>query len=126
MESTPAKIARFVLGLALVIFGANKFGHFIPVPPHTEAADALLGAMVQSGYLMDMVGAVEVICGAALVSGFFVPLSLVILAPISINIVVFHLVLDPGGVVPALLIGGLNLFLGITHLRSYQDILMPR
>jgi putative oxidoreductase len=126
MENTPAKVARYVLALAMIVFGANKFFGFIEPPPHSPAADALLGAMVQSGYLMPLVGATELLAGIALAAGVFVPLALVVLAPVSVNIVAFHLFLDPGGIVPALVVAGLNLFLGIVHLRSYQDILMPR
>jgi putative oxidoreductase len=126
MENTPAKVARYVLALAMIVFGAKKFLGYIDRPPHSRGADALLGAMVQSGYLMPLVGATELLAGIALAAGVFVPLALVVLAPVSVNIVAFHLFLDPGGIVPALVVAGLNLFLGIVHLRSYQDILMPR
>lgn len=126
METTASKIARYVLGAAMILFGANKFGHFITPPPHAPEAEALLSAMGQSGYLMDMVGAVELICGLALVSGYFVPLALIVLAPVCVNFVALHLFLDPAGIGPGAFLASLNLFLGIKNLRSYEDLLMPR
>lgn len=40
-----AMIARYLLGLAMLVFGANKFFHFMPNPELPEAAGAFMGAL---------------------------------------------------------------------------------
>ncbi|MBB6143309.1 putative membrane protein YphA (DoxX/SURF4 family) [Silvibacterium bohemicum] len=93
-----ALIARILLGLLFVVFGLNGFLHFIPgsnmLPP--GLAGQFAGAMAESHYLL-AVSAVEIAGGALLLSGFFVPLGLVLLGPVLVNILFFHLFLLPVG-----------------------------
>src|SRR5260370_246030 len=51
-------IARVLLGLPLVVFGLNLFFHFIPEPKTAipEPAMAFAGALMQSGYMMPLIG----------------------------------------------------------------------
>lgn len=58
-------IIRILFGLILVIFGSNKFLHFMPMPPMPEAAGAFMGALADSGYLMTLVALVEIVAGSA-------------------------------------------------------------
>ena len=116
-------ILRVLLGLALVAFGLNKFLGFMPPPELTPEAGALMGAMAESGYLLSAVGIVETMAGLLLLMGAFVPLALLLLAPISVNIVLFHVFLDPANLVPALVIAALNLYLLFTRIESYRPLL---
>ena len=114
--------ARYLLGIVLFVFGLNGFLGFIPQPPPPEAGGAFLGALVGSGYVMTLVKATEVVVGALLLAGRFVPLALVALVPISVNIALYHAVLDPAvpGVIVAVAVFALNVFL-IWAYRSYYD-----
>jgi putative oxidoreductase len=98
-----ALIARILLGLLFVVFGLNGFLHFIPgsnmLPP--GLAGQFAGAMAESRYLL-AVSAVEIAGGALLLSGFFVPLGLVLLGPVLVNILFFHLFLLPVGYQPGI------------------------
>jgi uncharacterized membrane protein YphA (DoxX/SURF4 family) len=91
--------ARLVLGLVFFVFGLNGFLHFLPRPPMTGSAGAFVGALASSGYLLSLLSATQVLSGALLLSGFFVPLALALLAPVIVNIVAFHLFLAPGNYV---------------------------
>ena len=89
-------LARILLGLLFVVFGLNILFPFIPMPkeaPPKLAAD-FAGAMMQSHYFL-VVGALQFIGGALLLAGF-VPLGLLVLCPILVNIVLFHVFLNPG------------------------------
>ena len=112
--------ARYFLGVVFLVFGLNGFLGFIPQPPPPAAGGAFLGALVGSGYLMGLVKAVEVVVGAALLAGLFVPLALIVLLPITVNIALYHLFLDPSmpGVVVGVLVLALNAFL-IWAYRAY-------
>lgn len=108
MNSQFTKIIRILLGLALIVFGANKFLHFIPMETPTGSAGDFLSSLGASGYIFPVVGVLEVLIGLFLLLKKWVPFALVLLAPISINILLFHLFLDIPGIGIALLIAVLN------------------
>jgi uncharacterized membrane protein YphA (DoxX/SURF4 family) len=126
MESMLTKIVRVLLGLLLLFAGLNKFFAFAPNPPHNEAATAFMMALVGTGYMMKIVAIVEIACGAAFVAGRFVALAAVVLAPVALNIVLFHALLDPAGGGPGFFVGAATVYLLFVHLPKYQDMLMPK
>ena len=71
---------------------------------------------------MFMVGATEAIVGLLLVLKKWVPLALVMLVPISINIVMFHLMVNLPNIVPALLVALLNAYLMSRHWGAYKSM----
>jgi len=89
-------IARVLLGIMFTIFGLNGFLHFISMPPPEGTAGQFMGAMFVSHYLIP-VFALQTIGGVLLLANRFVALALVILAPIIVNIVLFHATMDPKG-----------------------------
>ena len=109
--------SRLLLGLIFVVFGLNGFFGFIPMPPLPEAAGQFLGALVQSGYLMSLIKGLEVIAGLMLLGGFQIPLALLILAPIVVNIFLFHFFLTG----PLSAIANMPLFLGILMILVAWD-----
>ncbi len=99
---------RYFLGAVFFIFGLNGFLQFLPMPPVPESAGAFLGALAGSGYFFPVLKGTEILAGLALLSGTAAPVALVVLAPISIQIFLFHFVLTPGFgniVLPLLIIG---------------------
>lgn len=118
--------SRIIFGLLWVLFGLNFFFHFITIPPPTQQAGAFLGAMFQTGYLFPFVKITEIIVGLLLLSNFFVPLALVVIAPVTLNIFLVHAVLDPGGIGISIVLLILNVFLGIRYLDSYKSMLKAR
>ena len=121
-------IARVLLGLPLVIFGLNGFLNFITPPPEPlpEKAMAFAGALVESGYMMPLIGATMLVSGVLLVIGRFVPLALVLMAPFFLNSVLFHLFLERSGLVMALIFTALELYLAWVHRKAYQPLFMAR
>src|SRR5580704_7636518 len=122
-------IARIILGLIFFIFGLNFFFHFIPnnVQPEGRAA-AFLGGLFQSGYIFPLIKVIETLAGILLLANRYVPLVLVILMPISINILLFHSVLEPGGtpIAISLLIIVTQLFLAWSYRNSYKQLFLAR
>ena len=118
--------ARILLGLAYTVFGLNFFFHFLPMPPSTEAMGKITGAIYGTGYMFQFIKLTEITCGLLLLSGFFVPLALVVLAPITVNIVLMHGFLDPAGIIPALVILVLHVFLGAKYLNYYKPMLTKK
>ncbi len=102
-------IARSLLGLIFVVFGLNLFLNFIPLPPPPEGpARDFMMALFVSHYLY-VVGALQVAGGALLLIGRKVALGLTLLGPVIVNILLFHLLLDPAGLPMALVVSVLAL-----------------
>lgn len=119
-------VLRLILGLAMFVFGLNKFIGFMAPPELPEAAGNLMGAFVQSGYMMPLIAIVEIVTGALLLSGLFVPLALVLLAPVTVNIVLFHAALAPGGIGLGLVLFVINVYLFFAHIDAYRPLLRAK
>jgi putative oxidoreductase len=118
-------IVRILLGLVFVVFGANGFFHFLPMPPPPQGVvGEFLHAFLTSGYVYAVAGC-QVVGGALLLVGYFVPLGLTILGPVIVNIVLFHLLLASEGLPLAIVIGLLFLFLLWRYWGAFAAIVRP-
>jgi hypothetical protein len=121
--------ARVLLGLVFFAFGLDGFLHFVPQPdPSTmpPGSVALAGALMASGYMFPLIKGTEVVVGALLLANRFVPLALVLLAPVMVNIVLFHAFLAPAGIGLTIVLVALQLFLAWTHRSAYRPLLTAR
>lgn len=116
-------IVRILLGLILVIFPINALflKKFSPKMP--DKAQMVMNTFRDTGYLLYLIQWTELVVGISLLTGFFIPLSLIILIPISINILLFHIFLAPPVVGPGLFIFAMNVFLIISYKASYLHLL---
>lgn len=119
-------VARILLGLMFLVFGLNYFFNFLPMPEMPPEAGEFMGALGATGYFFPFLKIVEITCGLLLLIGLFVPLALCILAPVVLNIVLFHLFLAPGGILPGLLALILGLFLAWCYRSSYSGVLQAK
>ena len=117
-------IARILLGLLFVVLGSNAFLHFIPMPPMAGPSGDFIGAMAATGY-MHVIAAVQVIGGALLLIGKYVPLGLTLLGPVIVNIVLFHIFLDRAGLAMALCVCAFWLFLLWAYRAAFAGLLRP-
>jgi uncharacterized membrane protein YphA (DoxX/SURF4 family) len=81
-------VLRIILGV-LMLLGALT--HVTNAKEGAMADNTLITAMVNTGYLWPIIGTVELLAGVAILAGRFVPLALIMLAPITLNILLFHL-----------------------------------
>jgi putative oxidoreductase len=97
-------VARLLLGLIFFVFGLNGFLGFMSMgSPPTGLAGQFIGALAQSHYFWIVAG-LQVIGGALLLINRYVPLALVLLGPVIVNIVCYHVFLFPTGFVPAIVV----------------------
>src|SRR5712691_6324441 len=116
-----AMIARILIGLGFTVFGLNGFLHFIPDPktPMPENALALIGGMMKSGYMFPLIFATQLLGGVLLLFNLFVPLALALLMPILVNIIAFHVFLQPAGIGPGAVFMVLELYLACVYRKAY-------
>ncbi len=121
--------ARILLGLVFFVFGLGGLLNWFPAPPPETLPPKLVAfdaAMRSSGYLFELVKGTEAAMGLLLLLNRFVPLALVILAPIVVNIVLVHVLLAPMGLAMAVVILALECYLAWVHRRAFAPLLTAR
>lgn len=112
MKSKIPMIARILLGLMFFVFGLIGLLNLIPPPPNMpERMQTFMTGMAATGYFFQLVKGTEVLCGLMLLTGMYVPLALVVLAPVVLNIFLVHAFMDPSGLPIPIVIGILMVYL---------------
>jgi putative oxidoreductase len=122
-RSLGMKISQIVLGLIFLVFGLNGFLHFIPTPPPSGPSGDFAMALFKTGYFFPFLKGTEVICGILLLANKYTSLALLILAPIVINIFLFHAFLGIEGLPISIVIAGLLAYLAWTKKETYKHLL---
>ena len=115
-------IARYLLGLMFTVFGLNGFLHFIPQPPPANPLAIQFFTAVSASHFAMFFFAVQVLGGLLLLSGFFGPLALTLLAAVLYNILAFHLTMAPGTIAPALVACVLWILVFLQYRESFKGI----
>ncbi len=124
-------IARLLFGLAFTVFGLNAvllvFGKaFMPPPKELpQAAAAYFQALTDTGFMMPLIGGTQLVSGLMILTGVFTPLGLTLLAPVIVNIVLYHHCVDPNGLGIAYVVLALELFLAWAYGPAFRGILNP-
>jgi uncharacterized membrane protein YphA (DoxX/SURF4 family) len=121
MNSKVTMALRIILGLLLIVFGANKFANFMEMGAMPDAAGNFFKALGETGYMFKFIGGVEIIIGLLLIFNKWVALALIILASLSVNFLLFHINLAPAAIGPAALVSILNIVL----VYAYWDKIKP-
>ena len=114
-------IVRSLLGLTFVVFGLNAFLQFIPLPPPQGLAGDFMKALFVSHYFY-VVAILQIVGGALCLLGRFVPLGLTLLCPVIVNILLFHIFLEPSGLPLAVVVSVLALFLLWAYRQSFGGL----
>jgi putative oxidoreductase len=96
-------IARFLLGLIFLVFGLNGFLHFIPASLPSGTAGQFVGALFVSNYLV-VVFLLQIVAAILLLTNRYIPLALTLLAPVIVNILLFHVLMALSGLPLALVV----------------------
>lgn len=116
-------IVRVILGIIFTAFSLAFFFKLMPAQEMTGNTQIFMTGLFATGYIMPVVKFLELFCGLAFLSGRLVPLAAVVIFPITLNIFLFHVFLEPTGlVIPAILMIG-NVFLALYYRDRYQMVL---
>jgi putative oxidoreductase len=119
-------IARVLLGLVFLVFGLNGFLQFFnPGPPPTGLAGQFIGALALSHYYWVIAG-LQVAGGVLLLVNRYVPLGLVLLGPVIVNIILYHVFLNPTGIGVAIVVAILWLIVFYGHRQFFAGIFTQR
>jgi uncharacterized membrane protein YphA (DoxX/SURF4 family) len=115
-------IVRILLGLLLLFASSAYFFNLAPQPELEGDMAAFSAGLAASGYILPVVKTVELLCGLALISGWFVPLATVVIFPVAVNIFMVHLVLEPAGLPVAIFVILADLFLAYACRQHYRAL----
>ena len=119
-------IVRILMGLMFAFASIVVLFKLMPQPEQTGNVKIFMDGMTASVYLMTTVKIVELVCAVAFLSGRFVALATVVIFPINLNILLFHVFLEPSGLAMAILLILGNLFLAYYYRDKYKSILAAK
>lgn len=112
---------RILLAIPFLVFGANAFHSFIPMPPMQGDAGALTMIMMHHGWFL-FLGTLYLIAGVLLLAGKYVPIALVLLGPILVVILMFHSTLEPSGLAIPFVLTLFEIFLIYAYWPAFRGI----
>ena len=119
-------VVRTLMGLLFIWGSVAFFFHMYPKPELTGNLKIFNEGMDASGYLMVLVKSVELVCGIAFLSGRFVTLASVVIAPIIVNILCVHIFLDHTGLPVAIFLVLANGFLAYLNRENYKSLFVVK
>jgi putative oxidoreductase len=118
-------LVQRAFGFSFLAFGLNGFVHFIPHLGMRNAALQFFLGLAATGYMLPLLYMTQAAAGAFLLISFYVPLGLAMLAPIIVNIVLFHIFLAPAGIPLALILLSFEVSLAWSYRESFIPMLQP-
>jgi len=126
LSSRMTTLSRITLGLIFCLSGINHFFSLLPMPAMTGSTAAFYDGLRQTGYFFPLLGLVELAAGAMLVAGRRIPLALAIVAPVVLNMAVFHAVLAPQGLGIAIVAVAATIYLARRNRAAFRGMLAAR
>ncbi|MFT7615331.1 MAG: putative oxidoreductase [Candidatus Woesearchaeota archaeon] len=126
-QSKLTLILRVLLGIVLIVFGLNGImtlmgNPLMPMPDFTGNAAVVMNGLFTAGYIFWAVALVNLLAGLAFVTNRYVALANVVLFPISLNLMLFHLFVDMQGIVMAAPVFIINVYLVYANWDKYKSV----
>jgi putative oxidoreductase len=120
--------ARIIIGLIYFVFGSMGLEMVLgfmqmPQPQMPEAASGFMKGMMGTGYFFPVLKITETVGGFFVLIGIAAPVALVVLAPITLQIILFHANLTPG--IGELILPLLMVIAHVVAISGYWDLYKP-
>lgn len=119
-------IVRTLMGLLLMAASIVVLLDLVPKPELTGAVKTFNDGMDAAPYFITVLKLTELLCGIAFVVGRFVPLATVVIAPVIVQIFLFHLFMDLSGLPVAIFLVAANIFVAWYYRESYRGLLRAK
>jgi hypothetical protein len=118
-------IARYLLGAGFLFFGSNLFFNFLKGQLPNGPGAAFIGSLVAAHYTY-VIGALMVVSAILFLVNRFVALGLVLLGPVLVNILMFHILIWPDGFQAGVVFTLLWLLVFWQHRAAFAGIFQAR
>ncbi|PJZ70959.1 DoxX family protein [Leptospira perolatii] len=117
---------RSLMGLLFTYASIAILFKLVPQPEQTGNMKIFMDGIAASGYLLTLLKLTELACGIALLTGYFVPLALIVISPVIVNIFFVHLFLAHEGLPIAIFLVLANSFLGYSYRKHFVTVLTAK
>lgn len=119
-------IVRTLMGLLFLFASITFLFNLFPIPPMTGVTKTFNEGLASVGYFFPVLKIIELLCGLAFVTGYYVPLATVVIAPVIVNIFLFHAFIDPAGLPIAIFLVLANSFVAYYYRDAYAGLLRAK
>lgn len=123
MKNKMLFVISLLFGLMMINGGLNKFLHYIPMPPMPEAATKLMMAFIESQWLMSLIAVIEIIAGILIIIPKTRALAALMIFPITVGIVFFHIFQDASGMIMGFVLLLINLWIIFENKEKYMPMI---
>lgn len=117
-------VLSLLTGLLMINAGLNKFLNYIPVPEDLpENMKRVNDAFMEIGWLLPLVGAVEILGGILFIIPKTRALGALVILPIMVGILLTHIIIMPSGLAMAIVLMAINLWVIYENREKYLPIL---
>jgi uncharacterized membrane protein YphA (DoxX/SURF4 family) len=124
-EKLPS-VLRVALGLLFLFHGIAALARVLPQPALADRALVFMQGLAASGWLFPLAMITEAVAGALLLLDVATPLALILLAPVLVNILGFHLFLAPAGAPVAIALVAIEIYLAWVHREAWKPLVASR
>ncbi|WP_080777155.1 DoxX family protein [Chryseobacterium phocaeense] len=123
------KIVKFILcllfGLVFINAGLDKFLHYSPMPKLTAEQVKIFAAFGEIGWLIPLVGIVEIIGGLLFIIPKTRALGAIIILPVMVGILIHNVYRDPNqmGIIMAVVMFLINIWMIIDNREKYKALI---
>ncbi len=124
MKARILMVVSALFGLIMINGGLNKFFNYMPAPEGMpQLAMKLMGAFVESGYMFPLIALTEIVAGLMIILNKTRALGAIIIAPVTVNILLFHIFVAPEGMIVGIIIFLINCWIIFENKNKYYPIL---
>ena len=120
---------RLVFAAWMIPAGLNHFVRLFPQPMGTQPLSHELIVALLDSHLFDLVKAVELLAGIAVLTGFYIPLALIVCMPVSFCVFYWDTPLEGWGSRASIFGEAVllcNVLLCLAYIRSYRSMFALR
>jgi uncharacterized membrane protein YphA (DoxX/SURF4 family) len=111
MKNKILMVISGLFGLMFINAGLNKFFQYMPTPPDLpEGVVKLMTAFMETGYMFQLIAVTEIVGGILMLTNKFRALGALIILPVMVNILFFHIVIAPSGIIMAIVLFAINIW----------------
>ena len=116
-------VLSLLFGLMFINAGLNKFFYYMPMPENLpEKMQKAMTAFTEIGWIMPLVGAVEVLGGLLIIIPKFRAVGALMILPIMVGIVLTNIVQDTSGLPFALVLSAILISIMFQNKEKYSAL----
>lgn len=117
-------VVSLLFGLMFINSGLNKFFNYMPMPKDMpESLMKLMQAFMQITWLMPLIAVAEIVGGILVITNKYRALGAIIIFPVMVGILLTHIINAPSGLVIALVLFAINLWIIIENRAKYLPMI---